>query len=97
MYRRQEADEQNAKKITTMKITNAIKKLEKAGFNVTAYGCQFAAQRGNDIIEFSKNGGGSDSVICIRVRSVNDQDDSYSDYSAGVFCDNISQAIRLAV
>jgi len=79
-----------------MKITNAIKKLEKAGFEVINYGKKFSARRSNDIIEFHQNGGGSDQVICIRVRSANDHDDSMTDYSAGVFCDNISQAIRLA-
>ena len=79
-----------------MKVQNAIKKLEKAGFNVTKDGTRFSAQKNNDFVEFIQNGGGSETVICIRVRHVNDHDDSMSDYTAGVFCDNISQAIRLA-
>mgnify|MGYP000906961277 FL=1 len=79
-----------------MKITNAIKKLEKAGFEVINDGSRFSASRKNDIIEFIQNGGGSDQAICIRIMSANDQDDMMTDYCAGTFCDNISQAIRIA-
>ena len=79
-----------------MKITNAIKKLEKAGFKINKSGGLYSAKRGSDIINFRKNGGDSDQVICIRVRSECDQDDQMTDYFAGVFCNNITQAIRLA-
>ena len=82
-----------------MKITNAIKKLEKAGFKVTNEDSQrFAARRENrtHVVEFMKNGGNCDQVICIRVRRANDLDDMMTDYCAGVWCDNISQAIRVA-
>ena len=79
-----------------MKIKNAINKLKKAEFNVTNNGYRFSARKNNDIIEFSQNGGGSDKVTCIRLRKANDIDDMMTDYSAGVFCDNISQAIYLA-
>jgi isopropylmalate/homocitrate/citramalate synthase len=79
-----------------MKITNAIKKLKKAGFEVINEGSRYSASRESDIIEFIQNGGGSDQAICIRIKSVNDQDDMMTDYSAGTYCDNLSQAIRLA-
>ena len=79
-----------------MKITNAIKKLEKAGFEVINEGSRYSARRENDIVEFIQNGGDSDQAICIRIMSVNDQDDIMTDYSAGTYCDNLSQAIRLA-
>ena len=79
-----------------MKITNAIKKLEKAGFEVINEGSRYSARRENDIVEFIQNGGGSDQAICIRIMSADDQDDMMTDYSAGTYCDNLSQAIRLA-
>tara|TARA_R110002153_G_scaffold100777_2_gene236814 strand:+ start:1434 stop:1676 length:243 start_codon:yes stop_codon:yes gene_type:complete len=79
-----------------MKITNAIKKLQKAGFEVINDGSRFSASRESNIIEFIQNGGGSDQAICIRVMSADDQDDVMTDYSAGTYCDNISQAIRIA-
>ncbi len=77
-----------------MKVTNAIKKLEKAGFKVTNDEGNFFATAGNEIIEFFHSGDGSEEVACIRVRSADDYDDSMRDYCAGVFCDNITQAIR---
>lgn len=79
-----------------MKVTNAIKKLEKAGFAVIKDSARYSARRKNDIIEFMQNGGGSDQAICIRIMSANDHDDMMTDYSAGTWCDNLSQAIRLA-
>ena len=76
-----------------MQATNAIKKLTKAGFQITQKGNRYWAQAGQNIISFFDQAG---SVICINVRSINDESDSQSDYSAGVFCDNLSQAIRIA-
>jgi hypothetical protein len=76
-----------------MQVTNALKKLTKAGFVVEQNDKYYSAQAGRDVIEFHQQDG---EIICIRVRSVNDQDDVMSDYSAGVFCDNLSQAIQIA-
>lgn len=76
-----------------MQTTNAIKKLSKAGFSVAQSGNRYSAKIGCNVIEFHQQDG---EIICIRVRSANDHDDVMSDYSAGVFCDNLSQAIRLA-
>jgi hypothetical protein len=76
-----------------MNATNATKKLVKAGFEITQTGNRYMAQRASNIISFVVQ---SESVICIKIRSQNDFDDSQSDYSAGVFCDNLTQAIKLA-
>jgi hypothetical protein len=76
-----------------MQTTNAIKKLVKAGFDIKQTGNRYMAQAGRNIISFFEQSG---NIICINVRSSDDQNDAQSDYSAGVFCDNLSQAIRLA-
>jgi hypothetical protein len=76
-----------------MQTVNAIKKLTKAGFQVTQTGNRYAAKANSNIVSFVDQQG---SVICINVRGQNDHDDSMSDYSAGVWCDNITQAITLA-
>ena len=76
-----------------MNATNATKKLVKAGFEVTQNGNRYMAQKASSIISFFVQ---SDSVICINIRNQNDCDDVCSDYTAGVFCDNLTQAIKLA-
>ena len=76
-----------------MQVTNAIKKLSNVGFSVTQSGNCYRANTGSKVIEFHQQNG---EIICIRVRSANDHDDVMSDYSAGTWCDNLSQAIRLA-
>ncbi len=76
-----------------MQVTNAVKKLTKAGFAVTQSGNRYSAQAGRNVIEFYEQDG---RTICIRLRTENDCDDVMSDYSAGVFCDNLSQAIQIA-
>jgi hypothetical protein len=88
-----EAYQQPNQQGADMETQNAIKKLAKAGFEVKQTGNRYFAQAGRNIISFFEQSG---SVICINVRSSNDQDDAQSDYSAGVFCDNLTQAIRLA-
>lgn len=79
-----------------MKLTNAIKKVEKIG-QVIQSGQRFSVQKGNEVLEFLANGKieKDTNITCIRVRRIKDQDDAMSDYCAGVWCDNISQAIRL--
>lgn len=76
-----------------MQVTNALNKLTKAGFVVTQSGNCYSAQAGRNIISFYEQGG---RTICINLRTEDDHDDVMSDYSAGVFCDNLSQAIRIA-
>jgi hypothetical protein len=81
-----------------MTTTNATKKLEKAGFKVEQIGNTRRASHASTkyVIEFLKNGG-EDCVVCINVRSLDDKHDSQSDYSAGVWANNIGQAIKLAL
>lgn len=76
-----------------MNITNAIKKLAKAGFEITNTGNRFFATKASDVISFVNQ---ADYIVCIKVRSGNDHDDVMSDYSAGVFCNNLTEAIKLA-
>jgi hypothetical protein len=80
-----------------MKVQNAVKKLEKAGFKVEVSGTHYHASKENTqyVIEFIKNGGDSEEAICINVRRTNDNHNSMIDYFAGIWCDNISQAIRV--
>ena len=82
-----------------MTIANATKKLQKAGFKVSRVRNIFQAahESTKNVIEYFKNGGESESIACIKVRHISDSDDSHSDYSAGVWADNITQAIRLAL
>lgn len=82
-----------------MTTTNAAKKLQKAGFNVSEprsgqFHCSSPSTK--YVIEYFRNGS-SDSIACINVRRVNDKHDSQSDYCAGVWANNITQAIKLAL
>ena len=86
-----------------MTLTKTIQKLEKLGFKVESDGYRHWVnlvqlfQNNNDVIEFLSNGSPEDDrdVICIRVRAFKDNDDSQSDYCAGVWCNNITQALKL--
>ena len=79
-----------------MYLHNALKKLEKYG-NINQNGSRYSVQRDGQEVTVIRNGGeGRAEVAVIRVRSINDHDDPMSDYSAGVFCDTLAQAIRLA-
>ena len=76
-----------------MKVTNAIKKLEKAGMKVTNNGKFYRAEYDGGRIEFIDQMG---SAICINSCSFNleKQRDSQTDYSPECYHDNITQAIR---
>jgi hypothetical protein len=82
-----------------MKISNAIKKLEKAGFSAsganTGNRFSFTSRSGRDVVSFATNHG-SDNLLFVKVRGANDHDDWQQDYSAGVYVDTISMAIRCA-
>ena len=81
----------------TMTIANATKKLEKAGFTVEKISNLHRASHAATkyVVEFFKNGS-EDSVVCINVRTLSDKHDSQTDYAAGVWANNITQAIKLA-
>ena len=79
-----------------MKLKNAIKKLNKNGFQVTKkthnnYVAEKMSAR--HVVDFTVQ---DDEVIIIRVRIKEDKDDCVSDYFAGTFTDNIKRAIKLA-
>ena len=78
-----------------MKLTNAIKKLSKIGEVEYKNGCYmvWTGIESRRVIEVTKNGA-EDEVATIRVRRDNDFDDSMTDYSAGSFFSNLSQALR---
>jgi hypothetical protein len=77
-----------------MTIKNAIKKLEKFG-KVTEQAGEWRAVRAGYEVSFLRNGRG-DEATCYRTRRVTDHDDSQSDYFAGSFWPNITQAIAHA-
>lgn len=81
-----------------MTIQNAIKKLEKHGFKTTIgnTGNVFAVNpHYKRWIEVMRNGN-SDDIAVIDLRTPGQDDDIMTDYHAGTFCDNITQAIRYA-
>lgn len=79
-----------------MKLQNAIKKLSKHG-EIKQNGRSFNLVIGTQVIEFRANGAVEENpnITCIRVRNNKDNDDVMTDYSAGVWCDNLSQALCL--
>jgi hypothetical protein len=79
-------------------MSNAIKKLNKAGFAITEKNDIFFAKKEGckNIIEFFRSGT-SEIVGCIRCKDEAAQDDSMSDYWAGFFCKNMTQAISSAL
>lgn len=79
-----------------MKTANAIKTLEKSGFEVVSpYKGFFSAYSpsGKDVIEFIDQDG---TMLCVKVRGVKNVDDHHTDYAAGVWCKNLKQAMLLA-
>jgi len=76
-----------------MQTINAVKKLTKSGFQVTNNGSRYQAKFNQQIISFSDQSG---DITCIKIRKEYDIDDIRQDYSAGVFCDNLTQAIKLS-
>ena len=81
-----------------MTVKNAFTKLEKNGFSISKKGNFFCASKLNSryLIEFLKNGGGSDSITCITVRREDDHTDLMTDYFAGTWCKNLTYAIKFA-
>lgn len=80
-----------------MKLSNAIKKLSKHG-EVNQDGALFWAEINKHVVEFMVNGRVEEArdITCIRCRGVNDNDDLMTDYWGGVWCDNLTQAIKVA-
>lgn len=76
-----------------MKLTNAIKKLEKLGLEVKKNGPFFRAETDTARIEFFAQG---DSITCINTcgLKLEKERDSMSDYFPETYHNNLSQAIR---
>lgn len=76
-----------------MKLTNAIKKLEKLGLKVTKNGPFYRAEANTSRIEFFAQG---DSITCINTCSLKTEKerDSMSDYFPETYHQNLTQAIR---
>lgn len=80
-------------------IAHAVKKLSKYGeVKKSTYGnnTYTVTKDGYEVKVMANGGDYSGEVAVIRVRGINDIDDFQTDYHAGVFADNISQAIRIA-
>jgi hypothetical protein len=84
--------------IGTMKIQNALKKLERAGFTVVENGQFFTARKVglSHYVQFTRNGR-SDDVATIGVRRNGEKDEPETDYCATSFCDSLAQAMRWAL
>lgn len=79
-----------------MKLSNAIKKLEKAGYTIakTSISNKYTATKKDqrDYIQFCTQ---DDELIIIDLRRKGLDDDWTTDYHAGTYCQNLSQALRL--
>ena len=76
------------------KLSYVLNRMAKVG-KVYKAGPFYEVRVGREIIRVNGNGG-RDAVATINVRRVNDNDDIMTDYFAGSYYDNISQAIRSA-
>ena len=82
-----------------MLLSNAIKKMGRAGWTVTG-------EPGKPFWTYEKDGyrieigcnpiqdDGTRDVVMIDARRKTDRDDIQSDYHAGTFCDSIAEALR---
>ena len=80
-----------------MTITKAIAKIEKnLNVKVQNEGQKYFAVYKREVISFYQNGRGNE-ITCINTARVGDVSDSMTDYHAGCFHDNITQAIRFLI
>ena len=81
-----------------MTIKNGLKKLAKLG-KVERNEHEAWVVYNGWVISFMPNGSWADdsNIVCVNKRRANDIDDPQSDYSAGGFYRNLSQAIRFAI
>ncbi len=77
-----------------MKLTTAIKKLAKHT-EVKQNDNIYYGELNGHIIDFISRT--DETITCIRVRGIKDEDDIMTDYWGGVWCDNLTQAIRMAI
>jgi len=77
-----------------MTYKNAINKLKKGQYKIHVNDGRVSAIKNDGVIEFIKYDS-SGKIDCIRVRGVNDKDDIMTDYFAGTWCDNLTQAMKI--
>ncbi len=77
-----------------MTTLNAIKKLEalRLKINHSPNTREYWVSGAKDLLTFHEQDG---HLIIIKVQGHNDKDDPMTDYSGGVFCDNLTQALRM--
>ncbi len=85
-------------------VRYCISKIEKASgkkVEVSENGL-YSITHNREVIQFRANGGRNGGnpldalAVCIKSRRENDHDDAMTDYSSGVYCSSIKQAITLA-
>ena len=75
-----------------MKVKSLIRALEKIGLKVeTNANRQYYCKGKNYICSWYVQ---EENAICVKVRNYKDEDDMYSDYSAGFFSDTIKQVVK---
>ena len=74
--------------MTTSKLLQAI---EKQGIKAVYVDRRYTARTDKRELSFIDQAG---DAICVRVRSLNDHDDSMTDYHAGVYYDSIKWAVN---
>ena len=75
-----------------MTIKNAIKKAERMiGEKVEEKNGEFIIKKNKKELSCIKSG---EEAMCFRTRGLNDHDNINTDYFAGVFWDNLTQAIN---
>lgn len=80
-----------------MTTLNAIKKAEKITGQKSQSTNPYSYNYKGFVIEFYKNGHGPENeveAVCFYTRRENEKDDIMTDYFAGIFHDNLSQAIK---
>jgi hypothetical protein len=75
-------------------LTSAIKKLSKHGIVEHNNNGQYWAKINGHIVSFIKNG--EDSTTCYHTKRIGEYDDPQTDYFAGEYWNNLTQAIRYA-
>ena len=79
-----------------MKLSNAIKKLEKASETpIEKKGQEYSGLINGYIVSFFQNGR-EDEATCYHVRRIGDESNIQIDYFAGWYCDNLGKAIKSA-
>jgi len=85
--------------MTTIKAEKKLEKLTGKKVNVNGNGLRWVKLNNGYIISFSNNGRLTETseAVCFYTRHEDLKDDSLSDYFAGSFHDNLTQAVKYAL